>query len=89
MQEFNLPESPSIVGVRALHRQLTELAASQSDVSISASEVVKIDASSLQTLTAFVIAQKQNGHRVEWKACSAPFLDAAASLGLKEQLGLM
>lgn len=89
MQEFNLPESPSIVGVRALHRQLTELAASRTDVSISASEVAVIDASSLQTLTAFVIAQQQNGHKVEWKTCSAPFLEAAASLGLKEQLGLM
>lgn len=89
MQEFNLPESPTIVGVRALHRQLTELAESRSDVSISASNVTGIDASSLQALTAFVIAQKQNGHRVEWKACSAPFLEAAASLGLKEQLGLV
>lgn len=89
MQEFNLPESPSIVGVRALHRQLTELAASHSDVSISASEVAVIDASSLQTLTAFVIAQKLNGHTVEWQSCSAPFLEAAALLGLKEQLGLV
>lgn len=89
MLEFNLPESPSIVGVRALHQQLTELAASRSDVSISASEVVAIDASSLQTLTAFVLAQRQNGLVVEWRDCSTPFLEAATSLGLKDYLGLI
>jgi len=89
MLEFNLPESLSIADARALHQQLVELAASRSDVFISASDVVAIDTSSLQTLTAFVIAQRQSGNVVEWKACSTPFLEAATSLGLKDHLGLI
>lgn len=89
MREFNLPENCTVVSVRGLHRQLTELAASQSDVSLNASNVTAIDAASLQTLTAFLIAQNQSGKKTVWTGCSATFTDAVSLLGLKEQLGLL
>lgn len=88
MREFDLPQSCTVATVKALHSQLAELAANQSDVSIDASSVSVIDAAALQTLCAFVLAQRQSGCDVSWKKPSQPFGDAARLLGLKDQLGL-
>lgn len=88
--EFQLPESLTIVQAQSLHDQFEQLVEQESceQIVLRADTVERTDTAGLQLLLALVLAAKDRQINLVWDRPSAGLLAGASTLGLRQALGL-
>jgi len=85
---ITLPAECMIAGVDELKTTLTRRLALESNVTIDAAAVQRIDTASLQLLAAFIRDRRAAGLPFEWAGVTRSVTDAAELLNLSDTLGL-
>lgn len=83
---LRLPQGCTLAEAAMLKEQLMAHVGVQSELSLDASTVQRIDAVGLQLLVAFVRERSTSGRTTKWMARSAVFDTAARTLGLDQLL---
>lgn len=85
----DLPENLTIAHAELLHEQLDAYTSESAGVILNAAAVVRADTAGLQLIYAFIQVLQQHGAPCRWVGVPPLLLDAAAGLGLREQLNLL
>lgn len=85
----DLPENLTIAHAELLHEQLDAYTSESAGVILNAAAVVRADTAGLQLIYAFMQALRQHGAPCSWTAVPPVLVDAAAGLGLRDQLNLL
>jgi len=83
-----LPAEVSITEAEQLHAHFKDVLNGQESLTISASNVERIDTAGLQLCTALYLSCQQQHRDVVWQDISEVFLTSARLLGVSDVLGL-
>jgi len=88
LHQIKLGTTVDITVVEALYGEFEKVLGNKVSVAIDASQVERIDTSSLQLIYAFREQIAANGNELEWGPLSENFLEIASLVGLQELLEL-